>query len=264
MSAEKRIRTALVTGASSGIGLELAKLLASAGYDLVLVARNQERLRLLAADLEKQYGISARIIAKDLSIARVPDEIFGELQGEGVPVHVLVNNAGFGTYGFFSESDGQVQLQEMQVNMVALTHLTRLFLGQMLDRREGMILNVSSTAAFQPGPKMAIYYATKAYVLSFTEALANELHGTGVSATVLCPGPTPTEFQTRAGIQKTRLVHRLSWMSASEVARIGYSRLVRGKTVVVAGRRNRLIAFLFRFVPRKITAQIVRDLHTTA
>lgn len=193
--------TALITGASSGIGYELARLFARKGHGLVLVARNQETLRELAEKLEREHGIRAIVVSKDLSLPSTPEEIFRELAEKSISVDILVNNAGFGTRGMFSNADTDSQLKMIQVNTTALTHLTRLFLERMSRPRKGRILNVASTAAFQPGPLMAVYYATKAYVLSFSEALASELHGSGVTVTALCPGPTRTEFERRAGME---------------------------------------------------------------
>jgi short-subunit dehydrogenase len=249
--------TALITGASSGIGLELAHLFACNGHDLVLVARNEENLRRLATELLTTHHVSVRIIAKDLARTTSPAEVARELQAASVPVSVLVNNAGFGSYGVFHHTDLSSDLQMMQVNMVALTELTKLFLKDMLERRRGRILNVASTAAFQPGPLMAVYYATKAYVLSFSEALANELSGTGVTVTALCPGPTRTGFEDRANLQQSRLF-RSHLMDARAVAKAGYRACMKGKAIVVPGWRNKLLAFAIRFVPRSIVRAAVR------
>jgi len=199
-----------------------------------------------------------------LSNASAPEEVFNELQQEGVTVDVLVNNAGFATYGMFAETDLAAELQEMQLNMVTLTHLTKLFLPAMLKRRQGKILNVASTAAFQPGPLMAVYYATKAYVLSFSEALANELHGTGVSVTALCPGPTESGFQKRANIEDTRLISGRKIMGAARVARAGYRGLMVGKTIVIPGLRNKILAEAVRFSPRKVVTQVARSMQESA
>ena len=251
-------KTALITGASSGIGYELTRLFAKDGYDLVLVARSEKQLVELAKELQEKFGVAVRVMVKDLSQASAPEEVFNELQQEGVTVDVLVNNAGFATSGLFAEIDLEAELQEMQLNMVTLTHLTKLFLPGMLQRRRGKILNVASTAAFQPGPLMAVYYATKAYVLSFSEALANELRGTGVSVTVLCPGATTSGFQARAGIENTRLISGRKIMDAARVARVGYRALMRGKTVVIPGLMNKILAEAVRFAPRKVVTQAAR------
>jgi len=253
-------KTALITGASSGIGYEFTRLFAKDGYDLVLVARSEKQLMQLAQELKEKFGVSVRVIVKDLSNASAPGEVFTELQQEGVTIDVLVNNAGFATYGMFAETDLAAELQEMQLNMVTLTHLTKLFLPGMLQRRQGKILNVASTAAFQPGPLMAVYYATKAYVLSFSEALANELRGTGVSITVLCPGPTASGFQERANIGDTRLISGRKIMDAARVARAGYRGLMTGKTIVIPGLRNKILAEAVRFSPRKVVTQVARSM----
>src|SRR5712692_6004686 len=182
--------TALITGASGGIGYELAKLFARDSYNLVLVARSADKLAQLAAELEKAYQIRATVVAVDLAQPDGPEQVFAATQKAAIEVDVLVNNAGFGQFGFYVETDLQEELQQIQLNIASLTHLTKLYVRPMVERRHGRILNVASTAAFQPGPLMAVYYATKAYVLSFSAALSNELQGTGVSVTALCPGPT--------------------------------------------------------------------------
>ncbi len=252
-------QTALVTGASSGIGFELAIVLAEAGAGLVLVARDRKRLEALAETIQQRYAVSARIIAKDLALSNTPDEIFQELQAAGIAVDVLVNNAGFGLHGFFAEVDMAEQLRMVQVNVTALTHLTRLFLPGMLQRRKGSILNVASTAAFQPGPVMAVYYATKAYVLFLSEALSNETQGRGVTVTALCPGPTTTEFQQRAGVGHTKLMQGRI-MDAKTVAHAGLRGMLSGQSLVIPGFRNRLIALTVRFFPRKFVAKAVRSM----
>jgi short-subunit dehydrogenase len=188
-------QTALITGASAGIGRELAKLFAKDGYSLVLVARTASRLNLFADELQRQFSISARTFALDLVAASAPQSLFDQLTRENIAIDVLVNNAGYGKLGAFAEVAAEESLGQIQLNITALTHLTKLFLGPMLQRKSGKILNVASTAGFQPGPLMAVYYATKAYVISFSEALANELNRSGVTVTCLCPGATDTEFQ---------------------------------------------------------------------
>jgi short-subunit dehydrogenase len=228
--------TALITGASSGIGLELAKLFARDGYDLVLVARRREKLEALGAELGQRHGIRFRVIAADLADPAAPAEIMRQVGAASVTVDVLVNNAGFGELGAFVKTDLDTAGRMIEVNVTALTALTKLFLPGMLARRRGRILNVASTAGFAPGPLMAVYYATKAYVISLSEALAEELRGSGVSVTVLCPGPTLTEFQEVAHMQSTRLF-RLPGvvMSGESVAMAGYAGLMRGKRMVVPG-----------------------------
>lgn len=250
-------RTALITGASSGIGLELAKGFARDGYHLLLVARNVAALDALAGELRQTFGVSVVTLPKDLSLRDTPSEIFEQLTQASIAVDVLVNNAGFGTHGAFANADLTEQLDMMQVNMAALTHLTRLCLPGMLARRRGKILNIASTAAFQPGPLMAVYYATKAYVLSFSEALANELRGSGVTVTVLCPGPTQTNFQQRAGVAHIRVMSRRV-MDARTVAEAGYRGLMRGKFLVIPGWRNRLLVNAVRWLPRELVTGTVR------
>ena len=254
-----REKNALITGASSGIGYELTRLFAHDGYNLVLVARNQKQLMQMADELKEKYSVSVKVISKDLSAASAPEEIFTELQQESRGIDALVNNAGFATYGLFSETDLEAELQLMQVNMVTLTHLTKLFLPGMLNKRMGKILNLASTAAFQPGPLMAVYYATKAYVLSFSEALANELHGTGVSVTALCPGPTESGFQKKANMEDSKLFSG-KIMDAQTVARIGYRGLMTNKTVVIPGLRNKILVETVRFSPRKMVTRVVRNM----
>jgi uncharacterized protein len=203
-TAENR-KTALITGASSGIGYELAGLFASSGHDLVLVARNEQRLSRLAEELQQRIGVAVTVLVKDLAAPRAAEEIVVELQNRSLHVDILVNNAGFGEYGPFHETSLERKLQMIQVNVAELTQLTRLLLSGMLERNSGNILNIGSTASFAPGPFVAVYSATKAYVLSFSEALAEELKGTGVTVTVLCPGSTETEFAERAKMTESRI-----------------------------------------------------------
>jgi hypothetical protein len=254
---EERSKTVLITGASVGIGYELAKFFAGEGYALVLVSRDRNALQRVAEELGRDYKTVSNIISKDLAQRSSPREIFEELEREAIEIDVLVNNAGFGVFGPFSETDLEKELAMLQVHMTSLTHLTKLFLKKMLDRGAGKILNVASTAAFQPGPMMAVYYATKAYQVSFSEALANELRGSGVTVSVLCPGPTRTEFQKRAGMRASKLFNRFA-MDAADVADAGYRGLMRGDTVIIPGFVNRLVAFAVRFIPRGFAASAVR------
>lgn len=251
--------TALITGASGGIGYELAKLFARDSYNLVLVARSTDKLAQLAAELEKAYQIRASVVAADLSQPGGPDQVFAATQKAGIEVDVLVNNAGFGQFGFYVETDLQEELQQIQLNIVSLTHLTKLYIRPMIERRHGRILNVASTAAFQPGPLMAVYYATKAYVLSFSAALSNELRGTGVTVTCLCPGPTTTEFHKRAAMDLSNMM-KAPFMDAKTVAEIGYRAMLKGKPTVIAGKMNWLVAQSTRFAPRTWTAAIARKI----
>ncbi|NIM29252.1 MAG: SDR family NAD(P)-dependent oxidoreductase [Gammaproteobacteria bacterium] len=254
---ESKLKHALITGASSGIGLELAKLFARSGHGLILVARERATLEHVGRELSRAHDIPVRVITKDLSHQGAADEIFDEISRASIHVDVLVNNAGFGIYSDFAESDLKTDLAMMQLNMVSLTHLTKLFLKKMLTRDEGKILNVASTAAFQPGPLMAVYYATKAYVLSFSEALAHELNDSGIAVSVLCPGPTASRFQQRAGMQGSR-VFEWGVMDPGTVAAIGYRGLMKRTTVIVPGLVNRLLALSVRLAPRGLVPRLVR------
>jgi hypothetical protein len=253
--------TALVTGASSGIGLELCRLLAAGGHDLVLVGRRRERLAELAGELRQRFGARTTVIARDLADPESPAAIFRDLEALSIELDVLVNNAGFGLHGRFAGTGLEEELRMLQVNVVALTHLTKLALRGMVARGRGRILNVASTAAFQPGPLMAVYYASKAYVLSFSEAVANELQGTGVTLTCLCPGPTRTGFQKEAGMEQARLFRGGMVMDAAAVAQAGYRALLSGKRTVVPGLRNRLLAQVVKFVPRRLVLRATRKLN---
>jgi short-subunit dehydrogenase len=250
--------TAVVTGASSGIGLELATLLARDNHDLVLVARSRGKLEDIGRALQQEFGVTATVVARDLADRDSPATLASDLASRGIAVDILVNNAGFGVYGLFAETTLEKELEMIQVNIAALTHLTKLFLPGMIARRFGRILNVASTAAFQPGPLMAVYYATKAYVLSFSEALSNETHGTGVTVTALCPGPTITEFQKQAGLEKTNLFNSPLVMSAADAARAGYDGMKKGRRVVVAGLGNALLVQGTRLAPRRLSTAIAR------
>jgi len=250
--------TALITGASGGIGYELAKLFARDHYGLVLVARSSDKLNQVAAELQGQFGITVKTFALDLAAGPAPKFLFDQLQREGVAVDVLVNNAGFGGFGEFAGMAEEEILGQIQLNVSALTHLTRLFLPAMLARRSGKIMNVASTAAFQPGPLMAVYYATKAYVLSFSEALANEVAGSGVVVSCFCPGATDTGFQKRAGMEDSRLFKKIGAMNVEKVAGDGYRGLMAGRTVAISGVQNWLVAESVRFAPRKWVTAVSR------
>ena len=251
--------TALVTGASGGIGEDLARLFAADGHDLVLVARSRDKLARLAEELAGKHSISARVIVSDLARAEAPRELYDELQSSGVQVDALINNAGFGSYGLFAGTDLRRELDLLQVNVVALTHLTKLFLPAMLERRRGYVMNVASTASFQPGPLMAVYYASKAYVLNFSEALSNETEGTGVAVSALCPGPTDTGFIAAAGMERSKLFDR-ALMDSRTVAEAGYRGLMAGKRVVIPGFMNALTARTVGFLPRGMVMNIVRGI----
>jgi short-subunit dehydrogenase len=247
---------ALVTGASGGIGLELARLFAGDGHDLVLVARGGERLASVARDFEDRFAVQVRTIPRDLSNPIAPLSVYDEC-GE---VDFLVNNAGFGHRGAFAEEDPVLLSEMLQVNVAALTQLTRMFVPAMVERGSGRILNVASLAAYQPGPLMTVYAASKAYVLSFSEGIRQELAGTGVTVTALCPGPTRTAFAGRAGVARSG-VNEAAEMDAHEVARLGYAGMMAGRSVVVPGKVNRLGALGSRLVPRSLAAGIARRIH---
>ena len=263
MAAEKRRNMALITGASGGIGEELANRCAAHGYDLVLVARSEDRLRKLAGDLTGQHEIRAVVLRADLADPAAPHRLYEELTAQGIEVDVLINNAGFGLQGPFAEMDVEAITAMLQVNIAALTLLTRLLLPPMIRKGRGRVLNVASTAAFVPGPFMAEYYASKAYVLSLTEALANELQGTGVTATALCPGPTSTGFADHAGVAHANLFQSRV-MAVEQVAREGFEGMLRGQTVVIPGARNRWLARLSGLAPRSLLAKVARDLNSPA
>jgi short-subunit dehydrogenase len=248
---------ALVTGASAGIGLELARQLAADGHDLVLVARRGDALERLAAELRAAHGIAAHVWPADLGDPQAPRQLQARADAECLAVDVLVNNAGYGALGAFAELPADRQLGILDVNMRALTELTHRFLPGMRARRRGHILIVASLAGFLPGPYMAVYYASKAYLLSFALALADELAGSGVTVTCLCPGSTTTEFQAVAGMTAARRLARLRPMTAGSVARIGYRGLMRGRRLVVAGWKNRLGALAIRCVPRTVLSRVV-------
>lgn len=249
--------TVLVTGASSGIGLELAKCFAADGCRLVLVARNTAAMETLAQELHQKHHVEVRVLTADLSKPETPRRIFDELTAAHLKIDVLVNNAGFGAHGTFAELSLAWQMDMLQVNIAALTELTGLFLPDMIQRRRGGILNVGSVAGFQPGPGMTVYYATKSFVLSFTEALGEELQGTGLKVSVLCPGPTTSNFGNVARGHKVRKF-QTSKMTAEAVARYGHWAFRKGKLTAVPGWQNHLLVFLNRILPRPFPRRIVQ------
>ncbi len=254
-------KTALITGASGGIGQAFAEIAAAECTAIVAVARRQDRMQALKADLEQRFRTEVIVLRRDLSQAGAAEDIVREVRGRGIVPDFLINNAGFGDVAPFAESDLQKQMDMIAVNITSLTQLTRLFLPAMIKRGSGAILNVASTAAFQPGPYMSVYYASKAYVLWFTEALAVELEGTGVTATALCPGPTATGFGPTSGMAKTRIMKHLPLASPRDVAQYGYAAMQSGKTIAIPGFLNKLSVFSTRFGPRKLIAKIVGALH---
>ncbi len=257
------MKTALITGASGGIGYELALQLAADGYQLVVVARNSQRLQRIASEITGKFKVPVHIIEMDLSEMDAPQRLFEEVQTLGIQIDVLVNNAGFGVYGSYLETNGETELRMIDLNMRTLTDLTKRFVPGMVRRGTGGILNVASTGAFQPGPLMSVYFATKAYVLSYTEALANEMQGTGVVVSVLCPGMTKTEFFIAPAFsdQKQNVnlqrVERMM-MDASAVATIGYRGFKKGKRVIIPGLLNKLLAITSKLSPRGFVLAVSR------
>jgi hypothetical protein len=252
--------TALLTGASAGIGRDLAFVLAENGHDLLITARDETRLRQLADDLQGRFGVRVEVIPKDLAKPESPQEIFDEISAKQIQIDLLINNAGFGAGGRFDQIPLEKMLQMLQVNVTALTHLTRLFLPAMIQRGSGRVMNVASTAAFVSGPLMAEYYASKAYVLSLSEAIAFELKRTGVTITALCPGPTSTEFQKRAGLEHSALFKHAG-MDSMTVARIGYRAMMSGKRIAITGMTNKILTNLNRFMPRALIVSVVKKLN---
>lgn len=252
--------TALITGASNGIGLELAKIHASKGGDLVLVARNKFKLDEIKIELEKQFKISVYTIGKDLSLTNAAQEIYDETNKENIQVDYLINNAGFGDFGMFAETDWNKELQMINLNITSLTHFTKLYLQDMVKRRSGKIMNVASTAAFQSGPTMSVYCATKAYVLSFTEAISNEVIDKGITVTALCPGATETGFQAAGGLDDSKLFKDKKLPTAKEVAQYGYASMIKGKTVAIHGIMNYIMSNSIRFIPRSLVLKISRKM----
>jgi len=252
---------ALVTGASSGIGAELARVLARHGHDLLLVARDRARLDALASELGRECGVKAEGFPADLGEAGGVGAVVAAVESRSLEIEVLVNNAGVGMHGPFASGDPGALAAMLKLNVLALTELTRALLPAMLKRKRGQILNLASTAAFFPGPYMAAYYASKAYVLSFSVALATELDDTGITVTALCPGPTRSAFAERAGLKATRLFRGRGVMEAAEVAKVGYDGMRAGEVVVIPGLRNKLLAASSRVGPRTLAARIVRALH---
>lgn len=249
-------KTALVTGGASGLGYELALLLAKDGYDLVLIDIDGKKLLEAKEALEKIYAANVNILAKDLSKINISEEIMADLKG--ISIDVLVNNAGFGLFGSFWETDWKREEQMLHLHVITTTHLTKLVLKGMVERGSGKILNLSSLAAFQPGPLMSLYYATKGYILSFSEAIANELKGTGVTVTALCPGPTKTSFQKIVSSASSENKINFNMASAKEVAAYGYNAMNKGKVYAIPGKFNKLLATLPRFIPRNTAAAIVK------
>lgn len=249
-------RTALITGASSGIGYEIAFIHARHGDNLVLIARSADKLENLKTELESSYGIKVLNIKADLTIPLEAEKIYRQLKESEINIDFLINNAGFGLYGKFHELEWTRQEAMINLNIVTLAHFCRLFIPDMLARGQGKIMNIASTASFLPGPGMAVYYASKAFVLHFSEALQYELRNSGVTVTALCPGPTISNFQEVASVQDSRLVKGKKLPTSKEVAEYGYKAMMNGKTVAVHGLMNKLITFGVRLNPRKLNTAI--------
>ncbi len=259
MADYKEDRYALITGASSGIGYELAKLFAKDGKNLIIVSRNKDRLNQVKTEIENKYRIRVKILPKDLSDTQAPLEIFSELEKEDIDVDVLVNNAGFSVYGVFSETDLQKELEMIQLHISSLTYLTKLFLKRMLENKSGKILNVASVLGFLPVPLLSVYSASKSYILHFSEALANELLGTGVSVTCLCPPPTETPFYKRENMGNSKTA-KGKLMDAATVAEVGYKALKRGKVTATPGlMKGKLLVILTRITPRNALTKMMRS-----
>ncbi len=253
---------AVITGASGGIGYELARVYAQNGYDLLIVARSADTLQSVAAEIKAEYGVRVRTIVTDLAMPNSAQKLFETVNQEVDHIDVLINNAGFADHARYAEEDITTILEMIQLNITTLSQLTRLVLPGMLARKSGKVLNVASTAAFLPGPYMAVYYASKAYVLSFSQALTMELEGTGVYVAALCPGPTATGFQERAKLHNAKIFTMLKPMTAREVARSAYRGMQQNKRLIIPGCMNKLTAQVGRFFSRRFITKMVRNLQS--
>lgn len=250
---------ALITGASSGIGLELARVHAKKGGDLVLVARRIDRLNEIKEELTEKHNIEVMVIERDLAVPTAGENLYKEIKEKDLKIEYLINNAGFGGHGYFYEREWSRDRDMIQLNIMTLTELTRMFLPEMVERGSGRILNVASMAGFLPGPFQAVYYATKAFVLSFSEAIASELDGSGVTVTALCPGPTKTEFEEVADVAGSKAF--MIQASVESVARYGYKSMLKGRAVAVPGSTNQLlVSYLLRMTPKNVTRRVSKML----
>ncbi len=247
------MKTVLITGASGGIGKEFAILFAEKKYNLVLVARSKDKLNAIAEELETKFNVKTNVILSDLSKPESPQKLYDEVMSKNIIIDVLINNAGFGEFGKFVEKDLKRYLRMINLNITALTELTGLFIQDMIKRKEGRILNVASTASFQPMPNFAVYAATKSYVLTFTEALHYELKGTGISVSALCPGPTTTGFEEAANMGNSKLFSSGGVMDAKTVAKIGFNKMMQNKMTIIPGLRNKILAFASNITPSRKT-----------
>ncbi|NNC51076.1 MAG: SDR family oxidoreductase [Flaviramulus sp.] len=252
------IKTALVTGAASGLGFELSLLLVKDGYNLVLIDIDELKLKKVKLLINNEFKNDVRILVKDLSQPNVARDIFNEV--EKLQIDVLINSAGFGLFGNFANTDWERESEMLHLHILTTTHLTKLILPAMISRKSGKILNISSLAAFQPGPLMSMYYASKSYILSFSEAIANELKNTGVTVTALCPGPTKTSFQEVVSENTSDNKISFNMANPSEVALYGYKAMQKGQTVAIPGLINKFLASLHRFVSRSMATKIVRNI----
>ncbi|HNW90644.1 MAG TPA: SDR family oxidoreductase [Bacteroidales bacterium] len=255
-------RTALITGASGGIGLELARIHASKGGNLILVARTKTKLDEIKSELESKNQVKVYTIGKDLSAADSAIEVYNEIKEQNITVDYLINNAGYGDYGLFEETNWEKEALMIQLNIVTLTQLTKLFLPGMISRGGGKIMNLGSTASFQPVALMTVYAATKAYVLSFSQAIHSELSGKGITVTALCPGLTESGFVDAAAMGDSKMTTR-KLPTAREVAEYGYKAMIKGKAIAVHGYKNRLLIFMQRFVPRSLAVEMTKNLMAT-
>ncbi len=253
-------KVALITGASSGIGKEFACIHAEKGGDLIILARRENKLQELKSELEEKHGVEVKIIVKDLSLEEAPKEVYEEVKAAGIQVDYLINNAGFGGRGKFHERDWNLDLTMIKLNVLALTALTRFFLPDFVERNKGRILNVSSTASIMPGPLQAVYFATKAYVSSFSNAIAEELHDTQVTVTALMPGATESEFAKTSGMDKTSLFEEA--FSAREVAKDGYEAMEAGKLDIITGVSfaQRMMLATIPLAPKKMIMSQIRKM----
>jgi uncharacterized protein len=255
---------ALITGASGGIGLELARIHAQTHGDLILIARSTSKLEQLKKELEAAYGISVLNIPKDLSIPDAAQEVYNQVMAANIQVDYLINNAGFGDFGNYHETEWEKEEMMINLNILALTQLTKLFGSDMVERKSGKIMNVSSTAAFQPGPLMAVYYATKHYVQAYSEALYEEWKGHGVSVTALCPGATQSGFQQAADMEDSKLFKGKKLPTSLEVAEFGYKAMMKGEMTAIHGVMNTILAGSAKFTPKKLLLKVVRKLQEKA